>query len=638
VETDQLPIDFLKYYQGKLDKLSKWKLAQKVEGKQTLRKFLQDNRKIVESPDGKEKLTTNLFAFEKRYEIMNACSSIKSAANVQKQLSEKRKIKEPIPKKQYTDEQKKQALELRSQGKTWIEVKDITGVPDYVVRHYQKKHEGEERRADSEQAASAGDTRRVVNVVRGFLKLVDNDYLRDLGDIRELADLCQSFNEVVLENNQIVVDQAERLKAEYLETVSEKYCLEADERYALEKVVTFACNCHLEFSINVTSMPASFNQRYHYQIMVNEYLEYNSKAVKDLLEKTAIEAKQQGETIKARRKDSTFHTHPVPEATSEASSMEHIGHWEGPPQEDIDIDEQLLVTIKNGCQDIPVIEIAGATIRGARKRQKDLHSEDRFFYHDLSFTAGKECLWGIITGVIDGHGGGNAEDFVVKHFAPCLKEALEKRCQKGLSQTAIVNSLTIAMVSMNFKYSGQGGATISIILKIGEVIYTANVGDSVTVLLYENGDVVQLSADELLFSDVTCQRITDYGGEVINRPDPDDLLDRLTMIVTDSLQCEKSRNIMLSNLFGDHKCCGVLTGRPAITATNIGQWREAGIMGWLHFTDGVTEVASASDAGRWVIHKLQEKEAGRDAVTSLVRQCSVAKSPDDITAVLCTFG
>ncbi len=157
IPTDKLPVEFLKYYQGSLKKLSELTLEKKVEGQKTLRKLLEKNRKPVESPDGKEKLTVNLLAFEKRYEMMNVYDSLKSGSKVQKQISAKLKGKETAPKKQYTEEQKKRALVLRSQGKKWSEVEDETGVPHYVVRHYQKKQqEGEERRADSEQASSAG--------------------------------------------------------------------------------------------------------------------------------------------------------------------------------------------------------------------------------------------------------------------------------------------------------------------------------------------------------------------------------------------------------------------------------------------------------------------------------------------------
>ena len=156
VEPDQLPIDFLKYYQGSPERLPESKLEQKIEG-QTLREFLQNNRKVVESPDGKRKLTVNLLAFDKRYEIMNDYHSLKSVSKVPEKISEKQKGKESVTKKLYTEEQKKRALELRSQGKKWSEVKDETGVPYNVVRRYQKKQqEGEEHRVDSEQASGSG--------------------------------------------------------------------------------------------------------------------------------------------------------------------------------------------------------------------------------------------------------------------------------------------------------------------------------------------------------------------------------------------------------------------------------------------------------------------------------------------------
>ncbi|WP_211826890.1 hypothetical protein [Kistimonas asteriae] len=158
VGSDQLPIAFMKYFQGKPDILSKWKLKQEVEDGKILRDYLEERSVTLHDPVSNKTLTTNLEPFNRRYDFMNIYKCLVTNVKTQKKISDKQKSKEPIPKKQYTHEQKMQALALRSEGKTWEEVRTQTGVPDYVARHYQKKQPvvgGGSRQPDSGQAVSA---------------------------------------------------------------------------------------------------------------------------------------------------------------------------------------------------------------------------------------------------------------------------------------------------------------------------------------------------------------------------------------------------------------------------------------------------------------------------------------------------
>ncbi|WP_345195714.1 hypothetical protein [Kistimonas scapharcae] len=153
-----MPVDFLKYYQGKLDRIPEWKMDWAFEGGQTLREYLNQYRVTLKYPNSDKTLTTSLAGYCERLDTMQFYHSLEYDVKMKQVLSKKGGNKETVSRPHYTIEQKELALDLRKQGKTWAEIKAETGVPANVVKRYENslKIEAEvERQPASEQGVAS---------------------------------------------------------------------------------------------------------------------------------------------------------------------------------------------------------------------------------------------------------------------------------------------------------------------------------------------------------------------------------------------------------------------------------------------------------------------------------------------------
>lgn len=95
-------------------------------------------------------------------------------------------------------------------------------------------------------------------------------------------------------------------------------------------------------------------------------------------------------------------------------------------------------------------------------------------------------------GIFDGHGGGKASCYVKENLKRKLHETLNEFCIEGLTDEAIWNALKITFVKLHEEFKeSRSGTTATVAMILDGKLWTANVGDSRTIL--DNG--IQLSED-----------------------------------------------------------------------------------------------------------------------------------------------
>jgi protein phosphatase 2C family protein 2/3 len=114
-------------------------------------------------------------------------------------------------------------------------------------------------------------------------------------------------------------------------------------------------------------------------------------------------------------------------------------------------------------------------------------------------------------GILDGHGGTDASFYVMDNLERKLHEMLTTFCANGLTDEAIWNALKMTFVELN-KGLGEceSGTTATVAIILDGKLWTANVGDSKTIL--DSG--IQLSEDAKLTDPRYQKGIVKRGGFV----------------------------------------------------------------------------------------------------------------------------
>jgi serine/threonine protein phosphatase PrpC len=114
----------------------------------------------------------------------------------------------------------------------------------------------------------------------------------------------------------------------------------------------------------------------------------------------------------------------------------------------------------------------------------------------------------------DGHGGDDPVKFVKEHMPEILKKLIND------NQFTIEECLKKAFLQMDEKLvccdSENAGLTATVILKDGNSLYVANVGDSKCILISKNKELRDLSYDHKCTDEKEVERIRAAGGLVFN--------------------------------------------------------------------------------------------------------------------------
>lgn len=185
-------------------------------------------------------------------------------------------------------------------------------------------------------------------------------------------------------------------------------------------------------------------------------------------------------------------------------------------------------------------------------------------------------------GIFDGHGGRLAARFVKENLAKKLQEVLVEFNPEGLTDTGIWNALKMACVRLNrdlesthaYETRNQG-TTATIAMLLDNKLWTANVGDSRTIL-DNNGVAVQLSRDAKPDDPLFRAGIEHRGG-----------------IVRFTFGIARINSILsVARAMGDYALRGV-SARPTITMIPLSEIQSRSHL--ILCSDGVYEVARTID-------------------------------------------
>ncbi len=182
--------------------------------------------------------------------------------------------------------------------------------------------------------------------------------------------------------------------------------------------------------------------------------------------------------------------------------------------------------------------------------------EDEHLATSFNLMIGGRCYPVQLFGIFDGHGGPTASRFVRDHLQQKLQETLMEFNQGGLTEAGIWKALKMTCVRLNrdFKDLHGGlvpnneGSTATIAVILDNHLWTANVGDSRTVL-ENNGSPVQLSEDAKPNDPRYRRGIEHRGGRVIN-------VFGVPRVNGD---------LAIARSIGDHRFNGAVSARPKIT-------------------------------------------------------------------------
>jgi serine/threonine protein phosphatase PrpC len=186
-------------------------------------------------------------------------------------------------------------------------------------------------------------------------------------------------------------------------------------------------------------------------------------------------------------------------------------------------------------------------------------------------------------GIFDGHGGPLAAQFVRDHLKKKLQETLIEYNPQGLSDAGIWNALKMTSVRLNKDFKKQykqiansQGTTATIAMILDHKLWTANIGDSRTVL--DNcGTPFQCTEDAKPQDERYKQGIEHRGGTVVDRAG----VPRVNGVLA------------IARAIGDHGLNGAVSARPKITMKPLAEIQRGSHL--ILCCDGIFDVSGTVD-------------------------------------------
>ncbi len=209
--------------------------------------------------------------------------------------------------------------------------------------------------------------------------------------------------------------------------------------------------------------------------------------------------------------------------------------------------------------------------------------EDEHLATSFNLTIGGKNYPIQLFGIFDGHGGGEASKFVRDHLKMELEKSLQEFNADGLSEKGIWQALKVTMVYLDSAFHAQNptvakraGTTATVAMVLDGKIWTANVGDSRTVL-DNNGTPIQLSEDAKPDATRYRRTIEKLGGKV----------------VFDGKKPPRiNGDLAVARAIGDHRLQGV-SPRPKITVKPLSEIQQGSHL--ILACDGIYDVARTKD-------------------------------------------
>lgn len=232
--------------------------------------------------------------------------------------------------------------------------------------------------------------------------------------------------------------------------------------------------------------------------------------------------------------------------------------------------------------------------------------EDQHLTCSFDLIAGGKAYPIQLFGVFDGHGGGEAALFVKRNLERKLHETLKEFCQGGLTDEAIWNGLKITCVGLKDEFGmRESGTTATFAMILDGKLWTANVGDSRTIL--DNG--IQLSEDAKPSDPHYRQGIENRGGIVFfNRV---------------------NGNLAVARSIGDYYV-GAVSARPKITVYPLSLLPKGSHL--ILACDGIYDVSSTRQIAAAVREHANLSAA--QLAQNIVYSAYEAKSGDNLSALI----
>lgn len=251
---------------------------------------------------------------------------------------------------------------------------------------------------------------------------------------------------------------------------------------------------------------------------------------------------------------------------------------------------------------------------GRRKEMEDEHVATSF---DLN--VGGEVYPVSLFGVFDGHGGGQASAYVRENLQKKLVEMLTRFCPNELTNEGIWNALKLTFVGLNKDLAHpRAGTTATVSMILDGKVWTANVGDSRTIL----DDATQLSEDAKPNDPRYRQGIEDRGGQVYHRFGH---VPRINSILA------------VARAIGDHGIRGLndsslqpVSARPKITMIPLSEIEPGTHL--ILACDGIYDVASTRQVAGGV--KGDKDGSNIQLAQNIVHSAFIAGSTDNLSALV----
>ncbi len=232
--------------------------------------------------------------------------------------------------------------------------------------------------------------------------------------------------------------------------------------------------------------------------------------------------------------------------------------------------------------------------------------EDEHLTTSFNLTIGGKVYPVQLFGIFDGHGGDKASIYVRENLERELYRSLNEFCSDGLTNEAIWNALKITFVRLKKEFNEpKSGTTATVAMILDGKLWTANVGDSRTIL--DNG--VQLTEDAKPTDAYYKKGVENRGGMVF--------FNRVNGILA------------VPRAVGDRNV-GAISARPKITAIPVKKIPKGSHL--ILACDGIYDVSSTSQVVAAVrAHKDQSAE---ELAKNIVYSAYQANSGDNLSTLV----
>ncbi len=227
-------------------------------------------------------------------------------------------------------------------------------------------------------------------------------------------------------------------------------------------------------------------------------------------------------------------------------------------------------------------------------------------------------LWGVFDGHLGSQGAEKAlkaSDYVNERLPAKLKEKIEhfltKLSATTLTDEVLYNALRHALIELHEEYPGVNGTTVNIGLIANNAIYAANIGDSRSVFVDNQGNGIQLTEDAEADNPRHKKIINDLGGKVLFKGNSW----RISGITG------------MGSALGDPEITGI---NPTVDITKTPIPPEGGI--YLAASDGLWDAVSSKNACK-ILYDNRDSSASNLA-KNMLYSAWLAGSEDNMSAIV----